>query len=173
MSATDLGGAKRFHKQHKARGWDGLGYHFVIGNGSDTADGEIEVGHRWKIQNCIPDSDPGGFSVTVRTERSEWFSGINSVLFQCLLILMPPRERFQIPLALCQWFSMGSPVGHDRILLTHDDDHLPDAPGPRVFFVPNQRLPVETTVRAIESIGRSVASVEDLPAVVYVTEEWV
>ena len=29
---------------------DGLGYHFVIGNGTFTGDGEIEVGYRWRKQ---------------------------------------------------------------------------------------------------------------------------
>ena len=35
---------------HQAKGWDELGYHFVIGNGTDTGDGQIEVGPRWPKQ---------------------------------------------------------------------------------------------------------------------------
>ena len=31
-------------------GWEGLGYHFVIGNGTDTQDGQVEVGYRWTRQ---------------------------------------------------------------------------------------------------------------------------
>jgi hypothetical protein len=46
-SASDIGGAQRFDKWHRAKGWDGLGYDFVIGNGSDTPDGKVEVGYRW------------------------------------------------------------------------------------------------------------------------------
>ena len=39
-SATDRGGAKAFDEYHrKKNGWDELGYHFVIGNGTDTPDG--------------------------------------------------------------------------------------------------------------------------------------
>ena len=49
-SATDFGGARRFDKGHREKGWDDLGYHFVIGNGSDTRDGLVEVGPRWKEQ---------------------------------------------------------------------------------------------------------------------------
>jgi len=49
-SATDRGSAKLFDKNHRDRGWDELGYHFVIGNGSDTPDGAIEVGPRWQNQ---------------------------------------------------------------------------------------------------------------------------
>ena len=49
-SATPTGGAAAFDKMHKAKGWDELGYHFVIGNGTDTPDGKIEVGPRWPKQ---------------------------------------------------------------------------------------------------------------------------
>lgn len=49
-SATPTGGAAAFDKMHRAKGWDELGYHFVIGNGTDTPDGKIEVGPRWPKQ---------------------------------------------------------------------------------------------------------------------------
>jgi len=49
-SASDKGGAKIFHEWHQGRGWDELGYHFVIGNGTDTQDGYVEVGSRWLKQ---------------------------------------------------------------------------------------------------------------------------
>ena len=49
-SATPAGGAKAFDKMHKAKGWDELGYHFVVGNGTDTRDGQVEVGPRWSKQ---------------------------------------------------------------------------------------------------------------------------
>ena len=49
-SACEIGGARRFAAWHRARGWDELGYHFVIGNGSDTPDGRVEIGPRWAEQ---------------------------------------------------------------------------------------------------------------------------
>ena len=49
-SATERGGAKSFDRYHRKRGWDELGYHFVIGNGTDTPDGYVEVGPRWHKQ---------------------------------------------------------------------------------------------------------------------------
>jgi N-acetylmuramoyl-L-alanine amidase len=49
-SATPSGGAAAFDKEHRSKGWDELGYHFVIGNGTDTRDGQIEVGPRWRKQ---------------------------------------------------------------------------------------------------------------------------
>ena len=49
-SASELGGAERFDEWHRQRGWDELGYHFVIGNGTDTTDGAVEIGPRWVEQ---------------------------------------------------------------------------------------------------------------------------
>lgn len=51
-SATHEGCAKDFDSYHRnRRGWEnGLGYHFVIGNGTHSGDGEIEVGKRWRRQ---------------------------------------------------------------------------------------------------------------------------
>jgi len=49
-SASERGSADIFHREHKARGWDGLGYHFVIGNGNGSDDGQVEAGYRWTRQ---------------------------------------------------------------------------------------------------------------------------
>lgn len=51
-SATPSGSAAEFDKFHRInRGWEnGLGYHFVIGNGKGSGDGQIEIGCRWKHQ---------------------------------------------------------------------------------------------------------------------------
>lgn len=49
-SATPNGNAAIFDRQHRAKGWDELGYHFVIGNGTNSGDGQVEVGSRWPVQ---------------------------------------------------------------------------------------------------------------------------
>jgi hypothetical protein len=49
-SATGNGGAESFGREHQRKWPNGLGYHFVIGNGTDTRDGEVEVGPRWLRQ---------------------------------------------------------------------------------------------------------------------------
>ena len=51
-SASDSGNADSIGKYHKnERGWaNGLGYHFLIGNGNGSRDGQIEVGNRWDRQ---------------------------------------------------------------------------------------------------------------------------
>ena len=49
-SASDAGNAAVFDAAHRARGWDELGYHFVIDNGRGGSDGSVEVGSRWRSQ---------------------------------------------------------------------------------------------------------------------------
>lgn len=49
-SDTATGCAARFDAAHRAKGWDELGYDFVIGNGTESGDGQIEVGPRWPKQ---------------------------------------------------------------------------------------------------------------------------
>jgi len=51
-SATRQGSAKAFHYYHlRVREMpNGLAYHFVIGNGTSTGDGQIEIGSRWTRQ---------------------------------------------------------------------------------------------------------------------------
>lgn len=41
-------GMRDYHM--KVRGWDELGYHFVVGNGVNFGDGKVFVGQRWKSQ---------------------------------------------------------------------------------------------------------------------------
>jgi N-acetyl-anhydromuramyl-L-alanine amidase AmpD len=48
-SATHGGSAAAFERNHRAR-LGGLAYHFIIGNGSGTGDGVVEVGYRWRDQ---------------------------------------------------------------------------------------------------------------------------
>lgn len=50
-SGIDRGNAEAYGNYHKRRGMkNGLAYHFVIGNGLDSGDGQVEVGPRWLAQ---------------------------------------------------------------------------------------------------------------------------
>lgn len=50
-SATRYGNAEIYDRNHRRRGMqNGLAYHFVIGNGVNSGDGEIELGPRWRNQ---------------------------------------------------------------------------------------------------------------------------
>jgi hypothetical protein len=50
-SATKSGNAAIFDKWHReGNHWQGVGYDFVIGNGSNSGNGEVEVTYRWQKQ---------------------------------------------------------------------------------------------------------------------------
>jgi N-acetyl-anhydromuramyl-L-alanine amidase AmpD len=51
-SGTRQGSAKAFEHYHRRvrKMQNGLAYHFVIGNGTSTGDGAIEIGNRWRRQ---------------------------------------------------------------------------------------------------------------------------
>jgi hypothetical protein len=55
-TATEQGSVESIHETHlqkkdkKGHPWQGIGYHFVIGNGAGMRDGEIEPTFRWKQQ---------------------------------------------------------------------------------------------------------------------------
>lgn len=50
-SASASGSYDQIDREHrKILGYDGCGYHFVIGNGAGSADGQIEVAQRWDNQ---------------------------------------------------------------------------------------------------------------------------
>jgi len=50
-SASDTGSAAAFDAFHRnQKHWDELGYHFVIGNGTGSPDGLVEIGSRWPKQ---------------------------------------------------------------------------------------------------------------------------
>ncbi len=52
-SATLEGNAESFDREHRHRRMGGLFYHFVIGNGTLSGNGEIEVGWRWRKQEAV------------------------------------------------------------------------------------------------------------------------
>jgi len=50
-SGTRGGNATIFDKWHReGNHWEGVGYDFVIGNGTDSRDGQVEVTFRWRNQ---------------------------------------------------------------------------------------------------------------------------
>ncbi|MCK4872203.1 MAG: N-acetylmuramoyl-L-alanine amidase [Phycisphaerales bacterium] len=57
-SGASHGSAQTITEQHKRRGFQGLGYQFVIGNGRGSADGSLHIGYRWLDQ--LPGAHTGG-----------------------------------------------------------------------------------------------------------------
>jgi N-acetyl-anhydromuramyl-L-alanine amidase AmpD len=64
-SAQEGGNAAAIDRQHRARNWDELGYHFVIDNGNGGTAGTIEVGSRWVKQkhgaHCRPNPNDANY----------------------------------------------------------------------------------------------------------------
>ncbi|HRP64026.1 MAG TPA: peptidoglycan recognition family protein [Phycisphaerales bacterium] len=44
------GDAESVHRRHVSFGYQGLGYHFLIGNGNGLGDGVVHAGYRWNDQ---------------------------------------------------------------------------------------------------------------------------
>lgn len=50
-SQADRGSTTTIDHAHRSdNGWEGIGYHFVVGNGVDLGDGRIEATFRWRLQ---------------------------------------------------------------------------------------------------------------------------
>jgi hypothetical protein len=50
-SGTKTGNSAIFDKWHReGKHWEGVGYDFIIGNGSNSGNGEVEVTYRWQRQ---------------------------------------------------------------------------------------------------------------------------
>jgi hypothetical protein len=49
-TASDVGSLRDIDAWHRGNGWEGCGYHFVVGNGTRSSDGQVEVGPRWRRQ---------------------------------------------------------------------------------------------------------------------------
>jgi hypothetical protein len=58
-SATPGGTAAGIDHEHRdIRGWEGIGYHLLIGNGRGTAEGRIEATFRWRGQETGAHAGP-------------------------------------------------------------------------------------------------------------------
>ena len=106
-SATTGGGAATFERYHiGVREWDSLAYHFVIGNGSQTGDGEIEVGARWREQK----GGPGAGAL----EYNEW--GIAICLVGDFGEQKPTELQMRSLRALVKYLMLRYDIGPDNVL---------------------------------------------------------
>lgn len=128
-SGTENGNVAIFDKSHReSRHWEGVGYDFVIGNGTNSGDGQVEVTFRWRNQitgaHCkTPDNWAnedavgiclvGNFNYTAPTQRQ----------MQSLLKLVRfLQSRYRIPKSRV--------YGHKT------------TPGARVTACPGERFPM-------------------------------
>jgi len=119
------GDADSIDRQHRAEGFAGMGYHFVIGNGNGLADGVIQVGYRWNEQK------PG---VHVYDQPGEYHN-LHSIGI-CLVgngNRRPFTDRQMLSLvALVQRLQGRLSIGRDHVWL--HTDLVTDAASPGKFF---------------------------------------
>lgn len=73
-SATASGNMATIDAAHRDKGWDGVGYDFVIGNGSGSSNGQIEPTFRWTGQKT---------GAHCKTDASNWAN--ESAIGICLI----------------------------------------------------------------------------------------
>jgi hypothetical protein len=119
-SATPTGSAAQFDVFHrKTKGWDGLGYDFVIGNGTGSKDGAVEVGYRWRDQ--VRGAHAGD------DEMNE--HGIGICLVGDFTKTRPSPAQMRALSRLCNFLSSYCGIGRDRFRL-HGQVRDTACPGP-------------------------------------------
>jgi N-acetylmuramoyl-L-alanine amidase len=119
-SATTTGGAAAFDRMHRAKGWDELGYDFVIGNGTDTRDGQIEVGPRWVKQKY------GAHAKTPDNRYNEY--GIGICLVGNFQVDRPSAAQMRSLVKLSAYLMRTYHITPDRVL-GHRDTKATECPG--------------------------------------------
>lgn len=94
-SATKDGNAETFDRNHRRRGMGGLFYHFVIGNGTGSGDGEVEAGWRWMRQ--VEAERRGDIQICLVGDFNQ--QEISEVQFRSLVRLLKIlTQQYSIPL---------------------------------------------------------------------------
>jgi len=140
-SATPVGGAARFGREHMAKGWDELGYHFVIGNGTDTPVGQIEVGSRW------PKQKQGAHCKTPDNRFNE--SGIGICLVGNFDTAKPSDAQLKATAKLVAYLMKTYHIPADHII-GHGDAKATDCPGKNFRIAQVRRLSAQVFADAGE-----------------------
>jgi N-acetylmuramoyl-L-alanine amidase len=129
-SATDKGNAAIFDKWHReSNHWEGVGYDFVIGNGTNSVDGQVEVTFRWREQ--IAGAHCGG-------TPGNWANkdGIGICLVGNFNLTTPTAKQMQSLLELVRFLQKRYGIPKSRIY-----GHK-TTPGARVTDCPGKKFPM-------------------------------
>jgi hypothetical protein len=119
-SATPTGSAAMFDKMHKEKGWDELGYHFVIGNGTNSGNGQVEVGGRWRSQKW------GAHAKTADNRYNDY--GIGICLVGNFDIEKPTAAQQQSLAKLVAFLEKNYRISGDRVI-GHGETKATECPG--------------------------------------------
>jgi len=118
-SATDKGSAASFDAYHRSLGWEGgLGYDFVIGNGTLSRNGQTEVGPRWRKQAV-------GAHAGVAKYNEQ---GIGICLVGDFNKTKPTPAQVAALVELVRWLQKEYGIPRQNVL-RHKDVHQTDCPG--------------------------------------------
>jgi hypothetical protein len=111
-SADTEGDLARYDKIHRETNqWDECGYHFVLGNGSLSGEGEIEVGSRWRKQKH------GAHARGACGEQCYNQHGIGICLVGDFEELGPPsRLQMDALVRLCKWLMATYDIPADKVI---------------------------------------------------------
>ncbi|MFW5829329.1 MAG: peptidoglycan recognition family protein [Planctomycetota bacterium] len=112
-------GIDRFH--HDDQGWEGIGYHFVIGNGHGMPAGRIEATFRWRLQRHGAHVRVGAYNET----------GIGICLIGNYNHEPPPSLLYERCAHLCALLITSYPTLTVDRILGHRDAMATDCPGDR------------------------------------------
>ena len=129
-SGTKNGNAAIFDKWHReGNHWEGVGYDFVIGNGTDSGDGQVEVTFRWQEQ--IAGAHCGGTA-------GNWANkdGVGVCLVGNFNSTVPTTRQMQSLLKLIRFLQERYGISKSRIY-GHNT-----TPGARVTDCPGNRFPM-------------------------------
>jgi len=138
-SATENGNAAVFDRMHREENhWEGVGYDFVIGNGTDSGDGQVEVTFRWRQQ--MTGAHCGGTPGNWANE-----DGIGICLVGNFDHTVPTTRQMQSLVRLVRFLQRRYGIPDNRIY-GHNT-----APGARATACPGARFPMARFKRMLGS----------------------
>ena len=144
-----------FDKEHKAKGWDGVGYHFVIGNGTETGDGQVEVTPRWPMQKW------GAHAKTLDNRFNEY--GIGICLVGNFDVERPSAKQMQNLSRLVAYLMQTYHIPAQNVV-GHRDTKPTDCPGRYVNMasVRSAALAATGAIAESETHATAMPATEDL-----------
>jgi hypothetical protein len=117
------GSCRKYDDVHRRQGWDGCGYHWVVGNGTQTGDGEVETSDRWREQKI------GAHTRVSPTDNRYNERGIGIVLVGDFEKGgRPTPAQYDSTVRLTRWLMARYGITADRVL-RHQDCKATACPG--------------------------------------------
>lgn len=118
-TADESGSALSIYKVHRGKGWDNIGYHFVIDNGTENKEmGQIEISPRWIKQkdgaHCkAGDMNVKGIGVSLVGNFSESRHVPREQMDSLVYLVNKLRREYNIPLE--------NVIGHGKVHGAHTE----------------------------------------------------